>query len=567
MNRKRHARNSPTYITRQSCGYCFRISVPPDVSHFVSKKEIRYALRTGSREEAKRRARPMASFAHKVFSDIRKGGRMKELSEADINKLLHQYFRQTLEEDERSRVMEDSPLPAEVHTEEMMGYEYVEECMTTALADCDWEMMRKPVERLLLENGIQLDPQSYTFRKLCREMVKVHIHMLQVLKKREMGDYASPVQADIFQSSSTIVTVEENAQDGRAIKLSGLIEEYIAENDRAGNWTTKTKKDLQASSHLLMEVIGDVPVKAITRRTASEFKSVLFRLPSNMRKKRAYRDKTIQQMLQMDIPKADLWSTTTLNKLIDRASMLFKWAVRNGYMESNPAEGMMLKKTKRDDEERQAFSSDDLHRLFHSPEFLTDRHLHSYCFWTPVLGLFTGCRLEEICQLGLDDIRKLGGVWGIDINEDGEKRVKTKAGRRFIPLHPVLVNDLRFLQYVEHLRSAGQTRLFPELKKWRDGYSHAVSHWFARYRKKCGVTDQGKVFHSFRHNFIETLKHKPQVTDSNMIAELVGHEIGSITTGRYGKRYQPQVLFDHVIKKLNYDIDLKHLKESRYVRR
>jgi integrase len=514
----------------------------------------------------------MASFAQKVFNDIRKAGRMRELSEAEINTLLHNYFKQTLADDERSRVMEDEPLPKEVQSEEIMGYDYVEDCMKEDLASCNYENASKIVGRMLQGNGIELDPQSYSYRKLCREILKVNVNIFQALKKREIGDYSHEGQhiaipAVIPPVAEITPSAPVQASVGESITLSSLIEEYIAENDRTGNWTAKTKKDLQASSQLLMEVIGDVPVKSITRRTTSEYKKTLTQLPSNMHKKRAYRDKTIRQILQMDIPQADLWSTTTLNKLIDRASMLFKWAVRNGYMESNPAEGMMLKKSKRDDEERQVFSSDDLQRLFHSREFLTDRHLHSYCFWTPLLGLFTGCRLEEICQLDLDDIMERRGVWGIDINENGDKRVKTKAGIRFVPLHPFLVNDLRFLQYVEHLRSKGQTRLFPELKKCRDGYSHSVSHWFARYRKRCGVTDEGKVFHSFRHTFIDTLKQNPQVTDSHMIAELVGHEVGSITTGRYGKRYQPQVLFDHVIKKLNYDIDLRHLKESRYVRK
>jgi len=569
MNRKRHSRNSPTYITRQSCGYCFRISVPPDVSKFVSKREIRYALRTGSREVAKRRAVPMASFARKVFMDIRKGGRVRELSEDDLHKLMQQYFRQTLEEDERSRVMEDAPLPREVLLEELQGHEYSEECLSDALASCNYESVIQPVERLLLANGIELDPQGYSFKKLCREMLKAQMGVLQVLKKRGMGDYSLNGHPTIIQPSPASQPAQPapTPREDKGIKLSELIREYIEENVRAGSWTAKTKADIHASSMLLMGIIGDMPVKSITRRTTSEYKKALLRIPSNMRKKRAYRAKSLRQILAMDIPEKDRMSMTTVNKLIDRASMLFKWAVRNGHMDSNPAEGMMLKRDKRVDEERKVFSTDDLYKLFNSREYLADRHIGPHTFWVPILGLYTGCRIEEICQLHLDDIKQVDDTWCIDIIADAEdKQVKTEAAKRLVPLHPFLLNDLNFLQYVEHLKNKGHVRLFQNLSRLRDGYSHAVSQWFRKYRARCGVTDKGKVFHSFRHTFINTLKQNPQVTDENMIAELVGHEVSSITMGRYGKRYSPKVLFEQVIKNLSYAVDLSHLKESQFVR-
>ncbi len=99
-------------------------------------------------------------------------------------------------------------------------------------------------------------------------------------------------------------------------------------------------------------------------------------------------------------------SISNVNKYINRASCLFKWAMKNGYMDKNPAEGMQLKTSKRDDELRDLFTPDDLHKLFHPKTYSKDNHRNEYCFWTPVIGLFTGCRLEEIYQLHLDDIRQ-----------------------------------------------------------------------------------------------------------------------------------------------------------------
>ena len=88
-----------------------------------------------------------------------------------------------------------------------------------------------------------------------------------------------------------------------------------------------------------------------------------------------------------------------------------------------------------------------------------------------------------------------------------------------------------------HTTLASQaTRLFPELKSRRDGYGQTVSKWFRRYRQRCGITGSRKVFHSFRHTVINHLKQAGYPKER--IAALVGHEVGSMTVGRYGKAFE-----------------------------
>jgi integrase len=117
-----------------------------------------------------------------------------------------------------------------------------------------------------------------------------------------------------------------------------------------------------------------------------------------------------------------------------------------------------------------------------------------------------------------------------------------------------------------NLKKKGETRLFPELQKRRDGYGQTVSKWFARYKKRCGIVEDGKKkdFHSFRHTFINALKQNREV-EPVMISELVGHLVDSMTMGRYGKRYNLKVLHD-AIKTLSYPVNLKHLKASEFVK-
>ena len=262
-------------------------------------------------------------------------------------------------------------------------------------------------------------------------------------------------------------------------------------------------------------------------------------------------------------------STTTVNKNLTRASQCFGWAVRNGYMASNPAENVTLSDNRKAYEQRQIFTVDNLKSLFHSLEYVEDDFRFSYQFWLPVIGLFTGMRIEEICQLHLEDIRLEQGIWVFDLFEKREDKRKTAAGQRYIPLHEFLIQDLNLPGRVQYLQDAGYARLFPELdrdKKYGK-FSLRAGKWFnERFKRKCGITDKGKAFHSFRHTFINHLKQ--QGADPIVMQELGGHEFQGETLSRYSKKFEPAPLYERGIKFIDYEglgLDLSHLVRSKFV--
>jgi integrase len=75
-------------------------------------------------------------------------------------------------------------------------------------------------------------------------------------------------------------------------------------------------------------------------------------------------------------------------------------------------------------------------------------------------------RLNECVQLRTDDVAVLDGVDVILIraDEEGDKRMKTDASERFVPIHSEL-KKIGFLTYVRHKKLAGNLRLFPDLPK------------------------------------------------------------------------------------------------------
>lgn len=552
-------RSAPTYLLPHPSGYIFRYAIPKDIRPIIGKSELRYSLQTGILNVAKVRARGMAVHAHGIIQSLRKGTTL-ELTEQQINEIIRDRLKRVLDDDEEIRL--GQPRRSREDAEEASWIaQGIGIDAQIALAENDYSSCAHLVDALIDDAGIKLDKDSEDYRRFYREVLKSQVKLAEIVAGRESGDYT-----DAKEKADKLLPVESNPvptdQQPAGPTVSEVFEKYKAENVSTGIWTEKTTGEIETSIQSFIDVMGDLHLDAITRKTVVDYKDTLLKLPANIKKDPRYRDKAIPEILGMDDVKP--MAPQTINKQIGRVSALFNWASQNTYMPSNPAEGLKVKLGKRV-EAREPFTNADLDRIFSSPEYLEDLHTNSYQFWLPVIGLFTGCRLNEICQLHLDDIRMECGVWILDITDEGGKgkRLKNASSRRLVPIHPFITEDLNFVGWTEKLRSQGKRRLFPELTEGRDGYGKNVSVWFnKRYRQKLGVD---KPFHSFRHTFITHLKHK--MVNPVMLQEVVGHTVDSMTFGTYGQGYPVDTVYKELILKIDYGVDLGHLKASSFVSR
>lgn len=583
-----------TYLFQnpRSSHFFFRVRVPGWLRRAVRTRELRYTLETADLIEARYRALKLARAAKDLFTQLKHGDVM-ELTKETIDRLMKEHLRELLDEAEADRAATAKPWTRERLEEQDFGLWSLAGDARESLALNDYSEISKHVDELLRQKGLEgVEKGSETYGRLCRELLKVHIRFYEIEQRRLWGDYSDHVEEELSKPEPTLrpaagglivrpsvsapaaAMVEKpsvglqqiHSTEGGAL-LSRVIQEYAEEKKRGGAWSPKTELENLTSFNLLKEVLGDIPVGDITTATMREYKQILMKLPPNIRKSPEYRDKSIREILDSGATK--LMNTTTLNKQLDRASSLFRWAVRNGYMDRNPAEGLQLKAGKRDDEYRAVFTPEELKKIFQSRDYLEDIHKYGYRFWLPVIALYSGMRLNEICQLRLVDVyRADDGVYVFDVKQRAEEtKTKTAAGDRLVPLHDFLVEDLNLPGYIERLRSEGQTRLFPELRKTRDGYGAAATRWFKRYRDRYGIKDTAdgkKDFHTFRHTVTNLLK---QVGAEEIMArEFLGHSTkGSVTYGRYGKRYSPKVIKEQIVDRLKYDVDLSHLKRSKFV--
>jgi integrase len=158
--------------------------------------------------------------------------------------------------------------------------------------------------------------------------------------------------------------------------------------------------------------------------------------------------------------------------------------------------------------------------------------IEDHCFWVPLLALFTGMRLNEICQLETADVfvEEETGAWMVQVVKEGEKRVKNKQSQRVIPLHPEIIK-VGFPDYVAAARAAGHRRLFPALVPQGSCKTLAagLSKWFGRYRDSKAVALSGRWMdlHALRHNFATALDQT--LEKDSALHRLMGHK-GKRTT-------------------------------------
>ncbi len=314
--------------------------------------------------------------------------------------------------------------------------------------------------------------------------------------------------------------------------LATLSKLYMEEGKRGGTWRQASVDEVERALADLFELIGDMPAVAFDAQTARVLKARLSRYPQYFGLRPEFKGKTLKQVVESGSTYRTITAVTVNNRL-RKLTAFMNWCKANGYVAENPLAGMKVM-TGSAKEARLSFDHHDLTALLSHGALRKEARKHPWRYWLPLMGRATGCRLEELCQLRVDDFIEQQGVQCIRIDDsrDGQN-LKNASSRRTIPLHPALL-DLGLLQHVESVKATGADRVFPDLEAVRGKLGHAPSKWFSRYKTKLGITDHRKTFHSFRHTLIDDLRDAG-VQDS-LIKRIAGHEDGAVTFSIYGSR-------------------------------
>ena len=123
-----------------------------------------------------------------------------------------------------------------------------------------------------------------------------------------------------------------------------------------------------------MKLLRDKQSNQLTKQDVIKYKESLFKIPTNKNKVKQYRNKSITELLNSDIPAEDLLSNTTIQNNFVKIGTFLDWIGQNEYCDlllKTPLH-RVIKKTTLDSDERNAFNDNDLKSLFNNEYYFNN---------------------------------------------------------------------------------------------------------------------------------------------------------------------------------------------------
>ena len=570
--------------------YYFRRKIPTDlIEHFGGLKEFRISLKCAIKSRSIRTTKILNQKVSGIFEDIRQG--MKSLEIEDIKEILRVEIRKQIlhahHVDLGTNKWSDSGVEKSLDTTEKKDLnlrETLKNDLKSYLKQVDSKM-----EGILESMNIKIEKESVGYKRLREHFIDLYLMRYEWIKELVLKtgksdddfrkDFDSKFRLDLFPELSNSVSLTESLMKDEPNNNSTTSDELpylpIAGGLLSSNIKTfidrkkvegKSIKEIERDNKILeefVEIVGDFDFSRVTKKEVSYYIDVQTKLPPNRKKSQKYRDLTIKQVMELNLSQKETQTPQNINKRLSKLSVFGNWGVRQGLLLTNPFSGMKFL-VKKQPNRRQPFTTDDLKKILKPETYLnwTINFEHPYkihkvnnklpYYWVFLLGIFSGMRTNEMCQLRLSDLKKVDKIWFMFVEDSENTKVKTESSIRKIPLHPQLI-ELGFIDYVGNLRKKKKTRVFWELREDRDGFASKVSrHYNEKFLPAIGVWEKHKkVLYCTRHTFINKLYSEK--VDENVIKTLVGHE-KEFTMKHYGgDPFTPEVLLEE-ISKVNYSI-------------
>lgn len=355
------------------------------------------------------------------------------------------------------------------------------------------------------------------------------------------------------------------------------------------NFERTSLRNWQSSVRVFTEIVGDLPLSEMSKDEVIEFNTMIQRLPANFgkssrddRSARQFIEDTdenephriaalIKKLAKKGTPAAEIddalaaarilrLSATTIKRHQTALQSIFEHALSQGMIASNPFKGRLLteaevKRWKKTEAriERTGWG-DAIYTLLESEVF--SNHLADIgepLFWAPLIAMYAGLRLEEICQLRVRDFGKQDGVIFLVVQDElGSQQVKSYNGYRRIPLHNALL-DIGLPKLVELRRQAGMSRLFPDMprSKSKGTMSAIMSKRFGYYIRSRGIKDAGLDFHALRTEFLVRLTRGK--APDHVRKGLMGHEQTNTTDANYFRAGETMESLKEYVDRIDID--------------
>lgn len=375
-------------------------------------------------------------------------------------------------------------------------------------------------------------------------------------------------EAERRRADSILATLDAMAVDTGLIRVVAPVDPFTPrEGDKTvqevldafkadQNNPTLWQKQYGHIGRALGEIIGpEKPIRALTRLDVREVRRFLETVPARA-SKGVFKGKSLiwaaERAALDDLP--TLAPNTVRSYMIALKGVCeFAADPVRGWLDENPVDKEVPpKKAMR---RRHGLTPEQLALAFGA--LADEREADSGHFWVPAVLAYMGARANEIAQLHLDDVRQEKGVTFLDLDNFDEggsrlarRRLKTEVSARCIPVHKALI-DAGFDELVARRRSAGEVRLFPDLKENSLGYyTHEVSRRWGKTLDRVGLTAPALTLHSLRHGWKAYAAQA--LLPTTLIAALggwTGRAVGEVDSAmhKYGPATVPNVPANSVL--------------------
>lgn len=465
------------YIQRRGYGLTFRIAIPPDLRGIVGVREITKALPTTDRGQATPLALKYAACAKRMFLELRAG---MATPNQDALKLVAQLAREKIKQ---SDLKEEKEQQEFAHANEL-------------------RQVRQDTARQI--ELVRLQAENEAMR---RALAGLSVPAVVTHSPTPASAPAAPVCVPVASVSAVSVPTLKSVVDG-------FLDNYKKRNKPA----MYDKHKLVLS--MLLDVVGDKPIHELRQSDINNFFELLGRLPPRWADECRKRKLTILELAELEFDKT-LGPKSFEDTYIASIRPFLKAAKKDWQDQGFPlgltTDAVEYLGDREEHENKQrAFKREELARLFEGEEmrrFAREAGQH-HRYWIFHLGLFTGARVNEICQINphadiLQD--KESGAWYLWITKETEsdsrvrKSVKTGESRK-VPIHQKLI-ELGFLNYVERVKAEGHKLLFPEWQPINRRASGEAEKWVRQFFRDTNLRDEtpkAKILgmHAFRHTLL-----------------------------------------------------------------
>ena len=450
--------------------YWLRKRIPDDLCPLLGKREEKQSLGTRDPNEAKRvHAQALAELAER-WANLRSGARA--LSEREAHELVAPAYEWWV------NAHRDNPSDQKIWKSEHFGklWDYHDGSIYTDLPFAEQNrrmdedgyldlitmeaFCHDKVDELLSQRGLKVDELSRrkiekafgaAIQRASLTLAKLAIGQLEAL----MGSPASPTHYE-FGSQAAI--------SSDPLKFETLVAGWAAER-------RPMQKTIYEYKRVMRDLAGFLGHDDARRVSPKDLV--------------AWKAKMIE---------ASLHPKTIQGAKLGPIRAILQWAVDNQLLPINPATRVTIHVKTRAGESKRGFDDAEAAIILAAAQ----READPVKRWVPLLGAYSGARVSEICQLRVEDIAQLSGIWCMKFAPEAGS-LKTAGSERVVPLHPAVV-EAGFLQFVSK-SAAGPlfSTLPPDVFGKRGGNATKI---IGRWVRGLGLTDARiSPSHSWRHRF------------------------------------------------------------------